>query len=189
MSLQDFAVDGADVASLTSPFRDRVLRLCEFFDGLLTISSGFRTYAQQLYLWNLYGSPRAARPGTSNHETGDAVDFRINDTLTWAKVHLAAPMYGLCFPLSYEDWHCEADPAWEPAPAPPPKDDDMNKQEFADAIGAVIAPDGDEFAGKVCVPLAVDRNGKLTGEFKLYPFASAVSYTHQEMKYARLGTP
>lgn len=41
--------------------------------------SSYRTYDQQVYLWNLYLSGRgnlAARPGTSNHGWGLAVDLQ-----------------------------------------------------------------------------------------------------------------
>lgn len=182
--IEDYATAGANLTDLIEPFKGRVLRTLEFFDGTLLVSSGYRSYSEQVYLWNLYGPPRAARPGFSKHETGEAVDFHLTGSLTWSKVHAGAAMFGLHFPLDYEDWHSELDPAWVPAPEPP--EDDMNKQETAEAFGCTIAPEGDDFAGKICVPLAVDRDGKLTGEFKLYPLGVALSYTHQELKMARL---
>jgi D-alanyl-D-alanine carboxypeptidase len=44
------------------------------------ITSGLRTYAEQLRLWNARGSNPypVARPGTSRHETGRAADVTIN---------------------------------------------------------------------------------------------------------------
>src|SRR5579884_2568425 len=64
----------------------------------------YRTYTQQVYLWNLYVSGRgylAARPGTSNHGWGLAVDVatakmrgvidRIGDRFGWSKRWSDAP--------------------------------------------------------------------------------------------------
>lgn len=61
-------------------------------------SSAYRSYAQQLYLYNLYSSGQgalAAAPGTSSHEYGSAVDLadpamanvidEIGATYGWAK--------------------------------------------------------------------------------------------------------
>jgi hypothetical protein len=66
--------------------------------------SSYRTYAQQQYFWNLYRSGRgnlAARPGTSNHGWGLAVDIasqqqrrivdRIGAKYGWAKRWSDAP--------------------------------------------------------------------------------------------------
>lgn len=44
----------------------------------IRVRSAYRTYSQQVYFWNLYLSGRgnlAARPGTSNHGWGLAVDL------------------------------------------------------------------------------------------------------------------
>lgn len=48
--------------------------------------SSYRTYAEQVYFWNLYVSGRgnlAARPGTSNHGLGRAVDLAAPWMRTW----------------------------------------------------------------------------------------------------------
>ncbi len=47
-------------------------------DGInLQISSGYRSRAEQEELWRANPNPKyVARPGTSNHEKGDAIDFR-----------------------------------------------------------------------------------------------------------------
>lgn len=180
MSIDDYTEPGANTRDLVEPFRSRVAAMCEHFRGRLTIDSGYRSFAEQTALWNRYGPPRAAKPGTSNHERGAAVDFSLNAGLRWPEVHDEAPRRGLCFPLAYEDWHCEADPAWVP-PAPT-EDDVFDKEAYAQAIGATIAPPDDEFAGMVCIPLLNDKGDGT----KLYPFATAVGYTHQELKMARL---
>lgn len=45
-------------------------------DGInLSATSGFRTMAEQQSLYAQYGSPRAARPGYSNHQNGIAMDI------------------------------------------------------------------------------------------------------------------
>lgn len=46
--------------------------------GNLTVNSGGRTYDEQVYLYNLYKAGKgnlAAKPGTSVHESGRAIDF------------------------------------------------------------------------------------------------------------------
>jgi LAS superfamily LD-carboxypeptidase LdcB len=66
--------------------------------------SSYRTYAQQVELWNLYqsgGGNLAARPGTSNHGWGIAVDLasqqmrsmldRVGDKYGWSKRTSDAP--------------------------------------------------------------------------------------------------
>ena len=66
--------------------------------------SSYRTYAQQVYLWQLYKSGRgnlAAYPGTSNHGWGLAVDFatprmrwvvdQIGAAFGWSKSWSDAP--------------------------------------------------------------------------------------------------
>ena len=48
-------------------------------DGVsLEINSGMRTRAEQQQLWDQFGhdTRRVARPGTSNHEKGNAIDFK-----------------------------------------------------------------------------------------------------------------
>ena len=50
----------------------------------ITIASGFRTIARQQYFWNCYqtgscnGGNLAARPGTSNHGRGAALDLNTD---------------------------------------------------------------------------------------------------------------
>lgn len=84
--------------------------------GGIYITSGFRTRAQQEALWQKalakYGDPEiadnwAARPGSSHHESGFAVDlgFRNAQAREWA--HQNAARFGLRFPMSHEPWHIE----------------------------------------------------------------------------------
>jgi hypothetical protein len=75
-------------------------------DGVeLRIKSGYRTHAEQTELWHRYGrdTARVARPGTSNHEHGDAIDFK-NLPGAWAWLKRNANRFGF---KNYdpEPWH------------------------------------------------------------------------------------
>lgn len=54
--------------------------------------SSYRTYAQQVELWNIYkaGGNLAAEPGTSNHGWGLAVDVATHEMRGWIDAHGAA---------------------------------------------------------------------------------------------------
>ncbi|MFP5503229.1 MAG: peptidoglycan-binding protein [Candidatus Sericytochromatia bacterium] len=58
-------------------------------DGVtIAITSGYRSYDEQVVLWNKYGRnpARVARPGTSNHQKGEAIDFKnIGNAWAWLK--------------------------------------------------------------------------------------------------------
>lgn len=93
-------------------FQSRLNAMVQASGGRLSITSGFRSNAEQQKLWNdavrKYGSPEAARrwvapPGSSNHEKGVAAD--LSGDLRWAHEHAAE--FGLQFPLSNEAWHIE----------------------------------------------------------------------------------
>ncbi len=75
--------------------------------------SGFRTYQDQARLREKYGARRAAGPGWSNHQTGHAIDIRMNNQVeTWLSEN--AGDYGWVRD-TWEDWHWEY---WGPgAPA------------------------------------------------------------------------
>lgn len=82
----------------------------------LQISSGFRTPARQKELWaqalKKYGSAEEARkwvapPGSSQHNHGNAADFRFASDEVKSWVHENAGEFGLAFPLANEDWHVE----------------------------------------------------------------------------------
>jgi hypothetical protein len=75
-------------------------------DGLLgrpvTVVSGLRTRAQQEALWQHRASNSypVARPGTSDHERGLAIDVSRGDV---ANLRRVAPAAGLCQPLPVTD--------------------------------------------------------------------------------------
>lgn len=81
------------------------------------VTSGWRSekYQQQLFEQAIaaYGSAAqaarwVARPGTSAHEAGDAVDLGPADADAWLSQHGAA--YGLCQIYANERWHYELRP-------------------------------------------------------------------------------
>jgi hypothetical protein len=82
------------------------------------ITSGWRSRAHQERLFEeavtRYGSEQeasrwVARPGTSVHEHGDAVDLGPDRAVAWLSTHGAK--YGLCQIYGNEPWHYELRPA------------------------------------------------------------------------------
>jgi len=81
----------------------------------LTINSGFRTYDRQVYFWNCFQTKRcnngntAARPGTSNHGRGQALDINTGATTTATYRWMAAnaSRFGFRRTVSNEPWHWE----------------------------------------------------------------------------------
>ena len=74
----------------------------------LRINSGFRTMAEQQYLYNCYLTKKcnsgnlAAKPGYSNHQSGLALDLT---TSSWLAKN--ASKYGFIRTVPSEDWHYE----------------------------------------------------------------------------------
>jgi hypothetical protein len=116
--------------------------------------SSYRTYEEQVYFWNLYQSGNgnlAARPGTSNHGWGTAVDVatqqmrgmidRIGRRYGWAKEWSDAPS---------EWWHLrhragvwsgpDPGPTGGGAPAPPPPIPELPKGTIM--VQAILNHDG-----------------------------------------------
>jgi D-alanyl-D-alanine carboxypeptidase len=88
-------------------------------DGVtIAIESGFRTYAEQEYLYKLYKlNPKkynlAAEPGTSNHQDGQAFDlnaggFDGHPVYDWLKT--LGPKFGFIRTVNNEPWHWEYRP-------------------------------------------------------------------------------
>ena len=98
-------------AGLAEPFASALQALFNAMPGQLSITSGRRSTAQQSVLYYNYihgigGQAKAARPGTSKHERGLAADLAGNLSLA----HRLAPLFGLVFPVSGENWHIEYRP-------------------------------------------------------------------------------
>lgn len=74
-------------------------------DGVqLRVTSGKRSYQEQVALYNKYGPGRAARPGTSNHESGNAIDFtNTPGAFRWLKQN--AGRFGFYNKIPSEPWH------------------------------------------------------------------------------------
>ena len=74
----------------------------------LTLNQGFRSYAEQARLYKeSKGSGKAARPGTSLHEFGLALDVQSTDLEALEKMGLLRK-YGFTRPLGSETWHIES---------------------------------------------------------------------------------
>ncbi|MBM3275481.1 MAG: D-alanyl-D-alanine carboxypeptidase family protein, partial [Candidatus Sericytochromatia bacterium] len=74
-------------------------------DGVtLRVNSGYRSHAEQVRLWNANPNPAlVARPGTSNHESGSAIDF-ANVGRAWSWLKRNAQRFGFRnYPV--EAWH------------------------------------------------------------------------------------
>lgn len=70
----------------------------------LRINSGYRTHAEQQALWDANPNPTyVARPGTSNHEKGNAIDF-VNNSGAYSWLKRNASRFGF---QNYdpEPWH------------------------------------------------------------------------------------
>ena len=90
---------------------------------LLGPNSGYRSYAMQSYYWSLYTSGRgnlAARPGTSNHGWGRAVDLAAPWMRTW--IDRNGARYGWRKTESASEWwHVNYVGGFTaPRPKPPP---------------------------------------------------------------------
>jgi D-alanyl-D-alanine carboxypeptidase len=75
---------GATLKGVNPKLLTAAERLAEFEHQPLTVASGYRDYAKQASLYNRYvqsgynNAYIAAKPGSSNHESGNALDLLIN---------------------------------------------------------------------------------------------------------------
>lgn len=94
----------------------KLARVARDSKTVLHVNSGKRTYAEQKALWVKYGYPRAAKPGTSRHETGlaaDVVTARTRRNIGSVKrLREAMRAHGLCLPVANEPWHVEVGNTW-----------------------------------------------------------------------------
>jgi LAS superfamily LD-carboxypeptidase LdcB len=102
---------------------------------LLLPVSGYRSFEEQDWLWQgalqKYGDPEeaclwVARPGTSAHQSGRAIDCHLGypveseyvDALrltpAWNWLAANAERFGF-YPYDHEPWHWEYNPPWEEA--------------------------------------------------------------------------
>lgn len=113
---------GAEMEQITVDTLDPYLRLKEAAaqDNIeISINSAFRTYARQVILRRLFEAGQgnnAAKPGTSNHQHGQAFDLNtlhnkfngIDPVYEWLIRH--APQLGFIRTVSKESWHWEYRP-------------------------------------------------------------------------------
>ena len=92
-------------AHIAKQFDDMVAAAKE--DGInITITSGARSRAEQEKLYAAYKNGTgnlAAKPGTSNHESGDALDLGPPSAFAWLKQN--AGQFGFKNKIASEPWH------------------------------------------------------------------------------------
>ena len=104
-------------SEMAEPYFEMVVAALD--DGVeLTINSGFRTYAEQKYLYDNWrkgvaGFNLAAKPGRSNHQNGSALDIPVGGgpglpAYDWLASN--ATSYGFIRTVKSEYWHWEYRP-------------------------------------------------------------------------------
>ncbi len=76
----------------------------------LSLNDGYRSYAEQEAVYAMYGSPRAASPGFSEHQLGTTIDVAASDGYAWLEAHGAEYGWFRRYnPADYggttEEWH------------------------------------------------------------------------------------
>jgi hypothetical protein len=106
-------IDGKPVEVQTAAAFRR-MRDAAAVDGVrIKVVSGFRTMAEQEYLYGCYKSGKcnhgnlAARPGFSNHQSGHALDLNGRDPAVGAWLRAHAGAYGFRDTVPSEPWHWE----------------------------------------------------------------------------------
>lgn len=102
--------------NLDADLKIAMQRFMDAARGRIEVISGYRDDEHQERLWNAalekYGDPEiadnwVARPGTSNHGKGQAMDLSYMDDETKEWAHANAAQFGLEFPMAHEPWHVE----------------------------------------------------------------------------------
>lgn len=128
-----------DTANLDPIFAGRLAYVAKINNGKFKITSGFRSYEDQVKMYNDYKSGKlkatAAVPGTSWHGSRLAVDTSTQPIRGMNNAQLKK--YGLCKPLSREGWHIqplETSGKTNRAAFAPEEADDMKKEEVLKII-------------------------------------------------------
>jgi LAS superfamily LD-carboxypeptidase LdcB len=101
-----------DTDGLNQDLLNRLAKIGEELGKEIDVKSGFRSREEQEVLYQKYlnGTGNlAAKPGTSNHESGNAADVNVDGT-SLANVPGAkeiAAKHGIGFPVGGEPWHAE----------------------------------------------------------------------------------
>lgn len=106
-------IDGKPVELETAKAYRRMADAAARAGAKLVVVSGFRTMAEQEYLYGCYKSGDcnngnlAAKPGYSNHQSGHALDLNTHDpaVLAWLRAH--AREFGFKNTVPSEPWHWE----------------------------------------------------------------------------------
>lgn len=103
---------GVDLAHVNPTLRYRLEAVAKDLGVTITATSGYRSRAQQQALYNLYvegKGPLAAKPGSSNHEKGLAVDCFVGSKPLGAVKGARASMkrHKLVLGAAGELWHIE----------------------------------------------------------------------------------
>lgn len=143
----------------SKPTGDAFLKMQKAADAAgvkLTISSGFRTMAEQQHLYSCYqhgncnNGNLAARPGYSNHQSGRALDLTVSSWLANNAAH-----FGFKRTVPSEAWHYEFfgnDPGG-PCDGPPP-----------DATATPDTPDTPDTDGGAADPPGTGRTCSSDGQ-------------------------
>lgn len=101
-----------DTAGLNPELLQRLDQVGRELGTKINVESGFRSYAEQQELYQKYlnGTGNlAAKPGSSNHESGNAADVYVNGVAIASdpRARAAAERAGLHWPVGGEPWHTE----------------------------------------------------------------------------------
>lgn len=106
-------VDGKPVEVNTARAYLRMKRAARAKGITLRVVSGFRTMAQQRYLYNCYRTKKcnngnlAAPPGYSNHQSGHALDLNTSARGVYTFLSRYGKSYGFRRTVPSEKWHWE----------------------------------------------------------------------------------
>lgn len=102
--------NGANIEGLHPSVKRLFLGMAEEYGKLtgkkLQVNTAYRSFKEQEALYKKYGPGRAARPGSSLHEYGLALDVQSADLEQLEKLGLLRK-YGFTRPLGSEPWHIE----------------------------------------------------------------------------------
>ncbi len=102
--------NGANIEGLHPSVKRLFLGMAEEYGKLtgkkLQVNTAYRSFKEQEALFKKYGPGRAARPGSSLHEYGLALDVQSADLEQLEKLGLLRK-YGFTRPLGSEPWHIE----------------------------------------------------------------------------------
>jgi MYXO-CTERM domain-containing protein len=112
-SIKVVTVDGKKVEWKTANAYMKMAKAAQNSGVQLRIVSGFRSMAEQKYLYGCYvncscnGCNLAAKPGYSNHQSGHALDLNTSSAGVYGWLSSHAGKYGFKRTVPSESWHWE----------------------------------------------------------------------------------